>query len=91
MSFQKIMCDLFVLSRANIFEEYPRLLTEIISASKTNLNNTNFLLPSDSEYLDCIYYKMLSAQKNVNKKVVKKKWVYLEWFRVRMKAASTWQ
>lgn len=63
------MGDLFVISRANIFEEYPRLLRNLMEKSNEQQINdavNNLLLPSDSEYKDYIYYKMLDSQKEIN-------------------------
>lgn len=60
------MCDLFVVSRANIFEEYPKVLDEIFNSDKNVSKGVHLSLPSDMDYLDCVYYKMLLIQRNLN-------------------------
>lgn len=68
------MCDLFVVSGANIFEEYPKVLEEIFSADKNVPKSKHLSLPSDMDYLDCVYYKMLSIQRSLNSSDGVKRW-----------------
>lgn len=59
------MSDLFVVSGANIFEEYPKVLDELFN-NKNASREKPLALPSDVDYLDCVYYKMLSLQRSLN-------------------------
>lgn len=62
------MGDLFVISRADIFAIYPQILTSILAAesAKRNFIKDFINLPTDSDYQERVYYRLLAVQKAIN-------------------------
>lgn len=66
------MGDLFVISRANIFAIYPQILENILNAENLKRKQEGSLrkdyihLPTDSDYLERVYYRLLAVQKSIN-------------------------
>lgn len=66
------MGDLFVISRADIFAIYPKILAGILSAEDAKRAREGGLakdfihLPTDSDYQERVYYRLLAVQKNIN-------------------------
>lgn len=62
------MGDLFVISRADIFAIYPQILTTILAAenAKRNFIKEFINLPTDSDYQERVYYRLLAVQKAIN-------------------------
>lgn len=66
------MGDLFVISRADIFAVYPKILALILQAEENQrakdgaLSRDFILLPTDSSYQERIYYRLLAVQKGIN-------------------------
>lgn len=66
------MGDLFVISRANIFAIYPKILENILNAENLKRNREGALkkdyvnLPTDSDYQERVYYRLLAVQKSIN-------------------------
>lgn len=66
------MSDLFVISRADIFAVYPNILSSIlrgeeIKRSKDGILLRDFIpLPTDSDYQERVYYRLLAVQKGIN-------------------------
>lgn len=62
------MGDLFVISRADIFAIYPQILATILAAenAKRNLIKDFINLPTDSDYQERVYYRLLAVQKAIN-------------------------
>lgn len=62
------MGDLFVINRADIFSVYPQLFLEILNADKqTKISAKECInLPSDGDYQERVYYRLLAIQKEIN-------------------------
>lgn len=66
------MGDLFVLNRADIFAVYPRILKTLLAAEEKthtrdgSASRDTLLLPTNSDYQDRIYNRLLTIQKAVN-------------------------
>lgn len=66
------MSDLFVISRANIFAIYPKILTNILQCEeikrcKDGILTRDFIpLPTDCDYQERVYYRLLAVQKGIN-------------------------
>lgn len=62
------MADLFVISRADIFAIYPQILSAILAAenAKRNFLRDFINLPTDSDYQERVYYRLLAVQKAIN-------------------------
>lgn len=66
------MGDLFVISRADIFAIYPKILTTIINADQLKRATDGILLkdfiylPTDNDYQERVYYRLLAVQKSIN-------------------------
>lgn len=62
------MGDLFVISRADIFAIYPQILATIVAAenSKRHFIKEFINLPTDSDYQERVYYRLLAVQKAIN-------------------------
>lgn len=67
------MSDLFVISRADIFAIYPKILAELLAAEEQkraniggNLPKDFIPLPTDSDYQERVYYRLLAVQKGIN-------------------------
>lgn len=62
------MGDLFVISRADIFAIYPQILTTILAAENAKrIFIKDFInLPTDSDYQERVYYRLLAVQKAIN-------------------------
>lgn len=68
--------DLFIVSRADIFAIYPKILKELLQAEETDNASENgeseknfSCLPSDIEIQERIYYRLLKLQKEINRLV----------------------
>lgn len=68
--------DLFIVSRADIFAIYPKILKELLQAEETDNASENgecvknfIFLPSDIEIQERIYYRLLKLQKEINRLV----------------------
>lgn len=66
--------DLFIVSRADIFSIYPKILKELLQAEETEFTNVDgvlsrnlIYLPSDIEVQERIYYRLLKLQKEINR------------------------
>lgn len=62
------MGDLFVISRADIFAIYPQILATILATenAKRNFIKDFINLPTDSDYQERVYYRLLAVQKAIN-------------------------
>lgn len=66
------MGDLFVISRADIFAVYPKILALILQdeenkrAKDGSLSRDFILLPTDASYQERVYYRLLAVQKGIN-------------------------
>lgn len=66
------MSDLFVISRADIFAVYPKILANILHGEEQKRTKEGFLsrdfipLPTDSDYQERVYYRLLAVQKGIN-------------------------
>lgn len=66
------MSDLFVISRADIFAIYPKILSNILydeelKRVKDGVLSRDFIpLPTDSDYQERVYYRLLTVQKGIN-------------------------
>lgn len=62
------MGDLFVINRADIFSVYPQIFSEILSAESARRAPSKEVasLPSDAEYQERVYYRLLAVQKGIN-------------------------
>lgn len=66
------MSDLFVLSRADIFAIYPKILANILQCEelkrvKEGILAQDFIpLPTDHDYQERVYYRLLAVQKGIN-------------------------
>lgn len=66
------MSDLFVISRADIFAVYPKILANILKAeelkrTKDGTLSRDFIpLPTDGDYQERVYYRLLAVQKGIN-------------------------
>lgn len=66
------MSDLFVISRADIFAIYPKILSNILydeelKRAKDGILSRDFIpLPTDSDYQEKVYYRLLCVQKGIN-------------------------
>lgn len=66
------MGDLFVISRADIFAVYPKILGQILEAEEIKRTKDGALardfipLPTDSDYQERVYYRLLTVQKGIN-------------------------
>lgn len=66
------MSDLLVISRANIFAIYPEIFKKLLAKEeqtreKQGLTSWDFIsLPTDNDYQDRIYFRLLTIQKNIN-------------------------
>lgn len=64
--------DLFLISRAEIFAIYPKIFKEILQSEEQARTKDGFRpnevvrLPSDNEFQDKVYYRLLAVQKNIN-------------------------
>lgn len=64
--------DLFLISRAEIFAIYPKILKEILQTEEKTRTKDGFRpnelirLPSDSDFQDKVYYRLLAVQKHIN-------------------------
>lgn len=67
--------DLFLISRADIFAIYPKILREILQSEEKSRTKDGFRpnelirLPSDAEFQDKVYYRLLAVQKHINELV----------------------
>lgn len=67
-----MMSDLLVISRANIFAIYPEIFEKLLAKEeqtrpKQGLTPWDFIsLPTDSDYQNRIYFRLLTKQKNLN-------------------------
>lgn len=67
--------DLFLVSRADIFAIYPQILKEILHSEELRRSQTgqlatdHVLLPSDPDFQDRVYYRLLAVQKRINEQV----------------------
>lgn len=67
--------DLFLISRAEIFAIYPKIFKEILQSEEQTRTKDGFRpnevvrLPSDMEFQDKVYYRLLAVQKNINEMV----------------------
>lgn len=68
------MNDLVVISHANIFEIYPEIFETILEDERNSGEltfPTNFVpLPTDNDYQERVYYRLLNLQKNINRRIV---------------------
>ena len=66
------MGDLFVISGADIFAIYPKIFSEILKAENSKRTKEGLLikdfihLPSDGDYQERVYYRLLAVQKDIN-------------------------
>ncbi|XP_031633541.1 uncharacterized protein LOC116347169 [Contarinia nasturtii] len=66
------MSDLFVISRADIFAIYPKILANILhreelKRAKDGVLTQDFIpLPTDNDYQERVYYRLLAVQKGIN-------------------------
>lgn len=66
------MSDLFVISRADIFAIYPKILSELLQSEEKKRAKDGHLpkdfipLPTDNDYQERIYYRLLTVQKAIN-------------------------
>lgn len=66
------MSDLFVINRADIFAVYPRIFNAILITDERvhtrdgSLSRDTILLPTNSDYQDRVYTRLLTIQKAVN-------------------------
>lgn len=66
------MSDLFVISRADIFAVYPKILAHILHDEELKRVKDGVLLrdfiplPTDSDYQERVYYRLLAVQKGIN-------------------------
>lgn len=64
------MSDLFVINRADIFAVYPRIFKAILitdeKACTRDGSRDTILLPTNSDYQDRVYNRLLTIQKAVN-------------------------
>lgn len=66
------MSDLFVINRADIFAVYPRIFKAILITDEKahtrdgSLSRDTILLPTNSDYQDRVYTRLLTIQKAVN-------------------------
>lgn len=66
------MSDLFVISRADIFAIYPKILANILQEeelkrAKDGILSRDFIpLPTDNDYQERVYYRLLTVQKGIN-------------------------
>lgn len=66
------MGDLFVISRADIFAVYPKILGQILEAEEIKRTKDGTLsfefipLPTDNDYQERVYYRLLTVQKGIN-------------------------
>lgn len=62
------MADLFLMSRCDIFAIYPQILSSILAAenAKRNFVKDFINLPTDSDYQERVYYRLLAVQKAIN-------------------------
>lgn len=63
------MSDLFVISRADIFAVYPKILANVLQAeeNKRGTLSRDFIpLPTDGDYQERVYYRLLAVQKDIN-------------------------
>lgn len=64
--------DLFLVSRADIFAIYPKILLELLEEDNNKRNRDGHLikdiiyLPSDAEFQEKVYYRLLDVQKGIN-------------------------
>ena len=72
MSDAKTM-DFFLVSRADIFAIYPKILKEILQAEDVKrsleggaLSKDFIYLPSDAEFQERVYYRLLEVQRALN-------------------------
>lgn len=67
--------DLFLVSRADIFAIYPKILKEILHSEEQKraldgyLPKDNVQLPSDVDFQDRVYYRLLAVQRKINEQV----------------------
>lgn len=71
---------LFAISRADIFEIYPRILTEILLSEelakvRASAKERVIDLPSDFEWQLKMYFRLLEHQKQINQAVEQGMWV----------------
>lgn len=73
--------DLFLVSRADIFAIYPKILREILEKDEQKRAKVGYLpkdhvqLPSDMDFQDRVYYRLLAVQRAINEQVDSGKWV----------------
>lgn len=66
------MGDLFVISRADIFAVYPKILGNILQSEESKRAKDGALardfipLPTDGDYQERVYYRLLTVQKGIN-------------------------
>ncbi len=64
--------DLFLVSRADIFAIYPKILNELLEADNNKRSKDGHFikdiiyLPSDAEFQERVYYRLLDVQKGIN-------------------------
>lgn len=58
--------QLFFLSLADIFSVYPSIFKELVA---TRENQTLIYLPSDADWQERMYYRLLEVQKRVNETI----------------------
>lgn len=67
--------DLFLVSRADIFAIYPKILKEILHSEEQKRAQDGYLpkdhvqLPSDVDFQDRVYYRLLAVQRTINEQV----------------------
>lgn len=67
--------DLFLVSRADIFAIYPKILNELLEADNNKRTKDGHLikdiiyLPSDAEFQEKVYYRLLDVQKGINEQI----------------------
>lgn len=66
--------QLFFLSLADIFSIYPTIFKELIA---TRQKQTLIYLPSDVDWKERMYYRLLEVQKRVNEAIDNGVWVNL--------------
>lgn len=61
-----------MISRADIFAVYPKILANILQSeehkrTKDGILSRDFIpLPTDSDYQERVYYRLLAVQKDIN-------------------------
>lgn len=79
------MGDLFLVGRADIFAIYPNIFRDLLQVEENARLNTkdgvlpkDFLyLPSDLEFQERVYYRLLEVQKEINQLIDSGMFVYI--------------